>query len=228
LADLDKALIPSLPAFRHFLSLPAGEPQWENLEPKEKQTKTFEAIRNFFIRLSQDTPLIIVIDDLQWLDKTSEEFISYFIEWISNSQILMLLLYRPEYNHPWGSKSFYRQIRIYPLSEEESRQFIGCLLNDGEISQPIERFIIDGHREILFLWRSFSYTLIENRTIVKANGSYRLDETASQHQVPDTIQGIIAGRMDRLEDNIKTTLQTASVIGRSFLYRILRNLAGIE
>ena len=228
LADLDKELVQSLAAFRHFLSLPAGEPQWEDLEPKEKQIKTFEAIRNFFIRLSQDTPLIIVIDDLQWLDKTSEEFISYFIEWISNTRILLLLLYRPEYNHPWGSKSFYKQIGIYPLSEDESKQFIRCLLNGGEISQQIERFIIGRTSGNPFFMEEFSYALIENRTIVKANGSYQLDETVSQNQVPDTIQGIIAGRMDRLEDNIKTTLQVASVIGRSFLFRILRALPGLN
>ncbi|MDX2451544.1 adenylate/guanylate cyclase domain-containing protein [Desulfosarcina sp.] len=228
LADLDKDLIPSLPAFRHFLSLPAGEPQWERLEPKDKRIKTFEAIRNFFIRLSQDTPLIIVIDDLQWLDKTSEEFISYFIEWIANTQILLLLLYRPEYNHPWGSKSFYKQIGIYPLSDDESKQFIRRLLNDGEISQAIEQFIIGRTSGNPLFMEELLYTLIENRTVVKESGSYRIDETASQHQVPDTIQGIIAGRMDRLEDNIKTTLQMASVIGRSFVYKILRTLPGLS
>ena len=228
LADIDKALIQSLPAFRHFLSLPAGEPQWEILEPKEKQMKIFEAIRNFFIRLSLDTPLIIVIDDLQWLDKTSEEFISYFIEWISNTRILLLLLYRPEYNHPWASKSFYKQIGIYSLSEDESKQFIRCLLHDGQITQQIEDFIIGRTSGNPLFMEEFSYALIDNRTIVKVNSSYQLDETMSQNQVPDTIQGIIAGRMDRLEDNIKTTLQVASVIGRRFLFKILRTLPGLR
>jgi len=228
LEDLDTDLIPSLPAFRHLFSLPAGESQWESLEPKEKRMKTFEAIRNFFIRLSQDTPLIIMIDDLQWLDKTSEEFISYFIEWISNAQILLLLLYRPEYNHPWGSKSFYTQIGIYPLSKDESKQFVGCILNDGEISEKIERFIIKRTSGNPLFMEELAYTLIDNRTIFKENGGYRLDETASQHQVPDTIQGIVAGRMDRLEDNIKTTLQVASVIGRSFVFRILETIPGLS
>ena len=74
----------------------------------------------------------------------------------------------------------------------------------------------------------FSHALIDNRTIVKVNGSYQLDKTMSQNQVPDTIQGIIAGRMDRLEDNIKTTLQVASVIGRRFLFKILRTLPGLS
>ena len=228
LEDLDKDLIPSLPAFRHFLSLPAGEPQWERLDPKEKRIKTFEAIRNFFIRLSQDAPLILMVDDLQWLDKTSEEFISYFIEWISNTRILLLLLYRTEYNHPWASRSFYRQIGIYPLSENESSQFIRCLLNDGEISTQVERFIIGRTSGNPLFMEELLYTLIENRTIVNENGSYRLDETVSQDQVPDNIQGIIAGRMDRLEDNIKTTLQVASVIGRRFVFNILRTLPGLS
>jgi class 3 adenylate cyclase/tetratricopeptide (TPR) repeat protein len=228
LADIDKELIQSLPAFKHFLSLPAGEPQWEALEPKEKQMKIFEAIRNFFIRLSQDTFLTIVIDDLQWMDKTSEAFISYFIEWLSNTRILLLLLYRPEYNHPWGSKSFYKQIGVYPLSEDESRQFIRCLLNEAEIPGQIEQFIIGRTSGNPLFMEEFSSALIENRTIVKVNGSYQLDETVSQNQVPDTIQGIIAGRMDRLEDNIKTTLQVASVIGRRFLFKILRTLPGLS
>jgi len=228
LADIDKELIQSLPAFKHFLSLPAGEPQWEALEPKEKQMKIFEAIRNFFIRLSQDTFLTIVIDDLQWMDKTSEAFISYFIEWLSNTRILLLLLYRPEYNHPWGSKSFYKQIGVYPLSEDESRQFIRCLLNEAEIPRQIEQFIIGRTSGNPLFMEEFSSALIENRTIVKVNGSYQLDETVSQNQVPDTIQGIIAGRMDRLEDNIKTTLQVASVIGRRFLFKILRTLPGLS
>ena len=228
LADLDKELTQSLPAFRHFFSLPAGEPHWEDLEPKKKQIKTFEAIRNFFIQLSQDSPLIIVIDDVQWLDKTSEEFVSYFIQWISNTRILLLLLYRPEYNHSWGSKSFYKQIGIEPLSEDESKQFIRSLLNDCEIPQPIEQFIIGRTSGNPLFMEELLYMLIENRTIVKENGSYQLDEAVVENQVPDTIQGIIAGRMDRLEDSIKTTLQVASVIGRSFLFKILRTLPGLS
>jgi class 3 adenylate cyclase/tetratricopeptide (TPR) repeat protein len=228
LEALDKALIPSLPAFRHFLSLPAGDSQWERLEPKEKRTKIFEAIRNFFIRMSQDTTVILVIDDLQWLDKTSEEFISYFIEWISNARILLLLLYRPEYTHPWASKSFYTQIGIYPLSKDESKQFIRHILKDAEVSRQIEQFIIGRTSGNPLFMEELSYTLIENRSIVNENGSYRLDESMSQNQVPDTIQGIIAGRMDRLEDNIKTTLQVASVIGRSFVFRILEALPGLS
>jgi len=228
LEELDKDLIPSLAAFRHFLSLPARDNQWKSLDPKEKQIKTFEAIRNFFIRLSQKTPLFLVLDDIQWIDRTSEEFISYFIEWISNSRILLLLIYRQEYNHPWASKSFYKQIGISPLSENESKKFISCLLSDGDISPQVKKLILERTSGNPLFMEELIKTLIENKTIVKKNGSYQLIESVSGHQVPDTIQGIIAGRMDRLEDNIKTTLQMASVIGRKFVFRILKTLPGLS
>ena len=228
LADLDEELTQSLAAFRHLFSMPAEDPRWAALEPKKKQLKIFEAIRNIFIRLSQDAPLIIVVDDLQWIDKTSEEFINYLIDWIANTPILLLLLYRPEYHHPWASRSIYRQIGVYPLSEDESRQFIRGLLSDGAISPPIERFIIERTSGNPLFMEEFCFALVENRTIVKENGRYRLDETVSPHQVPATVEGIVAGRMDRLEDNIKTTLQVAAVIGRTFLFRILQALPGFS
>jgi len=228
LDELDRDLIPSLPAFRHFLSLPANDNQWENLDPKEKQIKTFEAIRNFFIRLSQNKPLLLVLDDIQWIDRTSEEFISYFIEWISNSQILLLLIYRPEYNHPWASKSFYKQIGIYPLSENESTRFIHCLLSDGKISSQITKIVLRRTSGNPLFMEELIKTLIENDSIEKIDNKYHLNESVSGMQVPETIQGIIAGRMDRLEDNIKTTLQTASVIGRRFVFKILKTLPGLS
>ena len=228
LEGLDRNLIESLPALRHFFSLPAGDSQWENFDPKEKRIKTFEAIRNLFIRLSLDAPLVLMIDDLQWLDKTSEEFISYFIEWISNTKILLLLLYRPEYGHKWASKSFYSQIGIYPLSKDESKTYISCLLDKGEISPQIEELILQRTSGNPLFMEELVYMLLENGTIAKENGSYQLNEVASRHQVPDTIQGIIAGRMDRLEDNIKATMQTAAVIGRSFAFKILKTLPGLD
>ncbi len=228
LADLDKELLPSLPAFRDFLSLPVRDREWESLDPKEKRGKTFEAIRDLLIRLSQDAPLILVVDDLQWMDKTSEEFISYFIEWIANVPILLLLLYRQEYSHPWGSKSFYRKIGIYQLSEDESRQFIGYLMKDGDIDPQVEDLIMGRTSGNPLFMEELTHTLMENGSILKRNNKYQLSKGISELQVPDSIQGIIAGRMDRLEDNIKNTMQMASVIGRNFLFKILQAITGLR
>ncbi len=173
-------------------------------------------------------PLVIVVDDIQWLDKTSEEFLNYFIGWISNAQVLLLLLYRQEYSHSWGGKSFYNQIAIPPLSREESRRFICALLGTKEISDRLESLIFNRTSGNPLFMEELSTTLIEDKTIAKENGQWQLKDTGDLLHVPETIQGIIAGRMDRLGDNTKTTMQMASVIGRSFGFSLLQRLTGMD
>ena len=111
-------LLDSRPAFQDLLSLKIDEESWLTLEPKIKRERTFEALRNLFIRLSEEKPLIIALEDLHWMDKTSEEFINYFIDSMAHSPILLILLYRPEYTHQWGSKSYYNKIGLDQLSNE--------------------------------------------------------------------------------------------------------------
>lgn len=223
---LDKGLVPFLPAIRELFSLPVEDVGWERLDPKEKRMKMFEAIRNVLVRLGQDRPLVLVLDDLQWIDKTSEEFISYFVEWIANKHILVLMVYRHEFNHTWGSKSFYSQIGIYQLSEGESRQLLGHILADGEIVPEVENLILGRTSGNPLFIEELTQTLLENNTIVKPGNQYQAGERLSQAQVPDTIQGIVAGRMDRLEDGIKRTMQMAAVIGRLFAFDILQAITG--
>ena len=69
--------------------------------------RIFEGLRDVLMSASQDKPLVMAVEDLHWIDKTSEEYLGYLIDWIANSRILMILLYRPEFTHQWGSKSYY-------------------------------------------------------------------------------------------------------------------------
>jgi len=226
LAQLDKELVPSLPAIRELFSLPVTDSQWERLDPKEKRMNMFEAIRNVFVRLGQERPLVLVLDDLQWIDKTSEEFISFFVEWIANSRILLLLVYRHEFSHTWGSKSFYSQIGIYQLSEAESRQLLGLILAGGEIAPEVEDLILGRTSGNPLFIEELTHTLLENNTVIKKENQWQPGRQLSRVDVPDTIQGIIAGRMDRLEDGIKRTMQMAAVIGRNFVINILQAITG--
>ena len=227
ISHLDRDLVPFLPAIRELFSLPVRDTQWEGLDPKEKRMQMFEALRNLFICLGRERPLVLVLDDLQWMDKTSEEFISYFVEWIANTRILLLLVYRHEFKHAWGSKSFYSQIGIYQLSEAESRQFLGLILADGEIAPELEDLILGRTSGNPLFIEELTQTLLENNTIIKKENQYQPGRQLSGVEVPDTIQGIIAGRMDRLEDGIKRTMQMASVIGRSFVFNILEAITGL-
>jgi predicted ATPase len=101
-----------IPPLQELLSLKPEDEEFVKLEPKQKREKTFEALRDLLIRGTRERPLVLAVEDLQWIDKTTEEFLTYMIGWLPRTRILLLLLYRPEYVHQWGSKSYYSMIGV--------------------------------------------------------------------------------------------------------------------
>ncbi len=226
--ELDDKLLRDLPALEDLLSLSVDDQTWVNLEPKEKRDRTFEGLRDLFIRLSQEQPLILVIEDLHWMDKTSEEFSDYLMGWLARTQIMLLLLYRPEYSHPWGSKSFYSKIGLDQLSLGRCAELVQSILNGGEVAPEIRELILSRAAGNPLFMEELTRTLLENGIVKKMNHQYILGVRVSEIQVPETVQGIIAARMDRLEDSIKRTMQVAAVIGRDFAYQILQIITGLQ
>lgn len=226
--SLDDNLVTLLPPIQDLLSLTMDDDKFTKLKPKVKKEKTFEAIRDLIIRISHDKTMIMAIEDLHWMDRTSEEFLDYLIGWLANSPILLILLYRPEYTHQWASKSYYTQIRLNQLGTASSSDLIRAILEEGEAAPELKKLIIDRAAGNPLFMEEFTHTLLENGSIEKRNDQYTLNLKPSEIQVPDTIQGIIAARMDRLEDNIKRTMQVASVIGRDFAFRILQSIMGMR
>jgi tetratricopeptide (TPR) repeat protein len=166
-----------------------------------------------------------VIEDLHWIDKTSEDFLDYFIDWLPNSPILMVLLYRPEYTHHWGSKSYYNRIGLHQLTVKSSIELIQTILGEGEISPELKEIILSRAEGNPLYIEEFTQALLENGNIQKKNKKIFLTKDFSNIDIPDTIHGIIAGRIDRLDDDLKQTLQLASVIGRDFAFRVLNSVA---
>jgi class 3 adenylate cyclase/tetratricopeptide (TPR) repeat protein len=225
---LDEKLKDSIPPFQALLSLKVGDEEFIKLEPREKRDRTFEALRDLMIRGSEDKPLVIAVEDVHWIDKTSEEFIDYVIEWLANCRILLILLYRPEYTHQWGSKSYYNKIGLNQLGTQSSTELIKAILEKGEVVPELRQLILNRAAGNPLFLEEFTHTLLENGSIEKKDEKYVLGRKVSDIQVPDTIQGIISARMDRLEDNLKRTMQVASVIGRDFAFRILQTITGMR
>ena len=138
LASLDATLISP---FQDLLSLEPDE-AYLKLEPKQKRERIFEALRDLFIRESEKRPLVLIIEDLHWIDKTSEEFLDYLIGWLATTPILLILLYRPEYTHRWASKSSYTNIRVDQLSLPTSSQLVQSILSEGEIVPELRDLIL--------------------------------------------------------------------------------------
>jgi len=222
--QLDEKLHGILPSIHELLSLEIEDATYQKLEPQQKREKTFESLRDLFVCESQNRPIILVVEDLHWIDKTSEEFLSYLIEWLANTHILLILLYRPEYTHPWGSKSYYSQIGLSQLTSQSSAELIQAILYDCDIEPGLETLILKRSAGTPLYIEELTHSLLENGSIEREQNQCFLSIEPKDIQIPDTIQGIIAARMDRLEDNTKRTMHVASVIGRDFAFRILETI----
>ncbi|MGO9567682.1 MAG: adenylate/guanylate cyclase domain-containing protein, partial [Desulfomonilaceae bacterium] len=225
---IDQNLAHVIPPFQELLSLKVDDEAFAKLEPKQKREKTFEAIRDLLIRGSQDRPVVLVFEDLHWIDKTTEEFLGYMIGWLPRTRILLLLLYRPEYTHQWGSKSYYGMIGLGHLSTTTSAELVAAILEGGEVVPELRELILNRAAGNPLFMEELTHTLLLNGSIQKKNDQFVLARDVSADQVPDTIQGIIAARMDRLEESLKRIMQVAAVIGREFAFRILETITEMK
>ncbi len=225
---LDEKLQDILPPLHELLSLTVDDEKYLSLQPQQRRERIFEAIRDLLVRESQNKPLLLAVEDLHWIDKTSEEFLTYLIDWLANANILLILLYRPEYTHPWGGKSYYSHVGVGQLSIKASAELVQSILEGAQVVPELRELIVSRAGGNPLFVEEFTYTLLENGSIKRKDNQYVLSKKASEIQVPDTIQGIITSRIDRLEENLKRTMQVASVIGRDFAYRILHTITGMQ
>jgi class 3 adenylate cyclase/tetratricopeptide (TPR) repeat protein len=228
IASLDEKLQDILPPLQDVLSLKVQDEEYLKLEPQQRREQVFEAIRTLLIRESLNRPLILAIEDLHWIDNTSEELLTYFIDGLANTRVLLILLYRPEYTPVWVSKSYYSQIRVDQLPTGSSSELVQAILEGGEVAADLRTLILTRASGNPLFIEEFTRTLLERGYIQRQDGHYMLTAKPSDIQVPDTIQGIIAARIDRLEANLKRIMQVASVIGRDFAYRILQTITAMK
>jgi class 3 adenylate cyclase len=149
--DLDKKLEGTIPTFQELLSLKVDDGEYLTLDPQQKRERTFEAIRDLLVRGSQDKPLVIAIEDLHWIDKTSEQFLDYLIGWLANVRVLLILLYRAEYTHQWGSKSYYNRIGLDQLTTQSSAELVQAILEGGEVVPELRKLIFN-RAKFVFPW----------------------------------------------------------------------------
>ena len=152
----------------------------------------------------------------------------YFIGWLAMTPILLILLYRPEYTHRWGSKSYYTTIRVDQLSIPTSSELVQSILSEGEIVPELRDLILGKAAGNPLFMEELTHSLLENGSIEKKKDHYVLSKKLSDIQVPDTIQGIIAARIDRLDESLKRIMHVASVIGREFAFRILQSITEMK
>ena len=138
LLTLDKALEPTLPAFLTLLDVAVEDQQWQNFDPPQRRQRTLDAVKRLLLRESQVQPLLLVIEDLHWIDSETQALLDSLIESLPTARLLLLVNYRPEYQHGWGSKTYYSQLRIDPLPPESAEELLQALLGNDSSLASIE------------------------------------------------------------------------------------------
>jgi class 3 adenylate cyclase/tetratricopeptide (TPR) repeat protein len=216
-----------LPAFQQLLFLEFADESWHKIEPKQRRQHIFEALKWLFLSMSKEKPLIIFVDDLHWMDRSSEEFLGYFIDAMSQNRILLVLLYRPEYTPPWANRSYFSQIGLGKLKRKSVVELTSAVLEDVAVDGELEQLILKQCGGNPLFVEEFIHSLLENDFIRRKNDRFVLVPGSVDMKIPHTIHGILATRIDRLDDLQKQILQAASAIGHDFDYRVLQTVTGM-
>ncbi|HXV84371.1 MAG TPA: adenylate/guanylate cyclase domain-containing protein [Candidatus Binatia bacterium] len=225
LLTLDETLKPTLPAFLALFDVAVEDEQWKNLDPPERRRRTLDAIKRLLLRESQIQPLLLVVEDLHWIDSETQAFLESLIESLPTTRILLLVNYRPEYQHAWGSKTYYSQLRIDPLPPESAGELLGAVLGNDVALQPLKELLIERTEGNPFFLEESVRTLVETGVLVGERGNYSLARPIESTQVPATVQAVLAARIDRLSPEEKRLLQTAAVIGKDVPFALLQAIS---
>src|SRR6266511_3253241 len=220
---LDRALEPLLPPLLALLDVPVEDAGWQNLDPPERRQRTLDAVKRLLLRESQVQPLLVVFEDLHWVDGETQALLDSLVESLGSARLLLLVNYRPEYEHRWGSKTAYSQLRLDSLPAESAAELLAALLgpNPGLVSLT-QTLVKRGNP---FFLEETVRTLVETGALAGERGAYRLTRPVDALQVPATVQAILAARIDRLPAEEKRLLQAASVIGKDVPYALLAAIA---
>jgi class 3 adenylate cyclase/tetratricopeptide (TPR) repeat protein len=220
---LDPSLEPILPALLTLLDVPIEDLDWQGLDPAARRRRTLEAIRRLVLRQSQERPLLVVFEDLHWIDAETQAVLDELVESLAVARILLLVNYRPEYRHAWEGKAHYRGVRLEALPPENTGELLSALLGDDPALKPLKRLLVK--RGNPFFIEESIRTLVETGALALEHGSYRPTRPIEDIEVPATVQAILAARIDRLPPEEKQLLQTAAVVGKNVPLGVLHAVA---
>ncbi len=219
---LDRALEDTLPYLSGLLGIVEGADPLAQMDAQVRKRRTLEAIKRILIRESLNQPLMVIFEDLHWIDDETQVLLNLLADSIGTAKILLLVNYRPEYSHQWGSKTYYTQLRLDPLGKESAEEMLSSLLGDDQGLIPLKRLIIEKTEGNPFFMEETVEVLLDNGALIR-NGSIKLVKPLAELKIPPTVQAILASRIDRLPPDEKALLQTLAVIGREFPFGLIRS-----
>jgi transcriptional regulator with AAA-type ATPase domain/tetratricopeptide (TPR) repeat protein/class 3 adenylate cyclase len=222
---LDEGLMSTLPAVLALLDVPVEDPHWQALEAPQRRQRTLEACTRLLLRASQGQPLLVVMENLHWIDTATQAVLDRLVDSLPHTPVLLLVNYRPDYHHGWGSKTYYTQLRLDPLPPARAEELLHELLGKHPALTPlIQRLIAHTEGNPFFLEESVR-TLVETGVLGGVRGTYHLAQALPPMPIPANVQTVLAARIDRLPPTERRLLQTAAVIGTGVPVPLLQAIA---
>ncbi len=228
LLTLDKSLESTLPAFLALLDVPVDDPMWQALDPFQRRQQTLGAVKRLLLRESQVQPLILLFEDLHWIDSETQAMLESLVESLPTSRLLLLVNYRPEYQHGWANKTYYTQLRLDPLPPESAGEILNSVLGNDHGLQSLKQLLIERTEGNPFFLEESVRTLVETKVLAGERGNYHLEKKVESTQVPATVQAVLAARIDRLPIDEKQLLQSAAVVGKDVPFSLLQAITELS
>src|SRR6266478_1782845 len=225
--SLDNELAPTLSPVLALLDVPVDDAEWQALDPAQQQRRTLEAVKLLLLEESRLQPVTVLFEDLHWIDSKTQAVLETLVESVPSRRVLLLLSYRPEYQHTWSNKSYYAQLRLDPLSPESAHSLLDVLVGHEVATAALKAVLIERTGGNPFFLEESVRAAVETGVLVGDRGDYRLARPAGEIRVPATVQAVLAARIDRLPPEDRTLLQTAAVIGRAVPFALLRTVADL-
>jgi predicted ATPase len=225
---LAEPLQDTIPALLSLLDAIPEDNPFLKLDPPQKRQRTLDGLKRILLCESQVQPLVLVFEDLHWIDSETQAFLDGLIESLLTAQLLLLVNYRPEYQHTWSSKTYYTQLRLDPLPPDSASALLETLLGYDPSLEPLKTLLIERTEGNPFFIEEMVRTLVETGALVGVSGAYRLTQDLPMIQVPPTVQAVLAARIDRLPQDGKRLLQTAAVIGTEVPLPLLQAIVGLS
>ena len=189
-----------------LLNVPVEDLEWEHLEPPQRRQRILDACKRLLLRESQAQPLLLVFEDLHWIDTETQAFLDTLVESLPATRVLLLVSYRPEYQNKWATRTYCTQLRIDPLTGESAEALLEVLLG-GDPSLVLLKQMLSERTEgnPLFVEESVR-AMLETDALRGARGNYRLTVPLDAIQVPATVQAVLSARIDRLAPEDKRLL----------------------
>jgi len=219
---VDKA--PTLPILLELLTVKDSVTEQVTGNPEIRQKRIIDALIRIVLKSSELRPLIVAIEDLHWIDKSSEASLKQLLDGISGARVFLIFTYRPEFVHSWGGRSYHSQINLNRLSNRQSLVLVSNLLGTKDIEGDLETLILEKTEGVPFFIEEFLKSLKNLQIIKRKNSRYHIAGGVEDLTIPTTIQEVIMARVDSLPEEAKEALQRGSVIEREFSYILIQKL----